>query len=105
MNNKYLNEECGCPLECNDISYSYYYVSVPFNPDEVCAAKNSKTKSDFLMRTFFENPMPPQMLRDIRGYLFNTSADPYELCKKQSQYRAEIIFRLATDTMTVTTTS
>ena len=57
------------------------------------------------MKEYYLNPMPPQMIRNIRGYLNNVTSDMAEICKINSQYRARVIFRLATDTMTVTVTS
>ena len=97
-------DECDCPLECDAISYSHYYVSTPFNMDEICPKKAFYINT-FMMKEFYENPMPPRIIRSIKGFLDNVTSDQYELCKINSQYRAKVIFRLATDTMTVTVTS
>ena len=77
--------------------------STPFDYEEVCPP--NIITSDFLMKEYYLNPMPPQMIRNIRGYLNNVTSDMAEICKINSQYRARVIFRLATDTMTVTVTS
>ena len=94
---------CDCPLECSSINYSYYYVSSPFNFEEICPW--TLTSENFLMKEFYQYPMPPQLMRDIKGYYFNITSDQADICKIKSQYRAEVIFRLATNTMTVTVTS
>ena len=103
MNDAKLNKNCDCPLECNAVSYSYYYVSSPFNMEEICP--NKKFKTDFLMKPYYENLIPSQFTRNIKRFYFNETSDIGEICKIQSQYRAHVIFQLATNTMSVTVTS
>ena len=103
MNNAKLNKRCECPLECDSVSYSYYYVSSPFNMEEICP--NKKFKTDFLMKPYYETVIPSQFTRNIKGFYFNQTSDIGEICKIHSQYRAHVIFRLATNTMSVTVTS
>ena len=57
------------------------------------------------MRQFYENEFPPKMMRRMKKVYFNVTDKQKEICKANIPYRAEIKFRLATDTMTVTVTS
>ena len=99
-----LKEEvCDCPLECDAISYSYYYVASAFNPETMCP-RNS-IEEDFPMKEFYENPMPPKFLRKIDKFIKNETDEQGEICRKNMKYRTEVIFRLATNTMSVTVSS
>ena len=103
MENDEGKKNCDCPLECSSINYSYYYVSTPFNFREICPS-NVGSKN-FLMKQYYTTKLPPQLLSNIKGYYFNITSDDSDICKINSQYRAEVIFRLATNTMAVTVTS
>ena len=106
MANSSRSKQCKCPIECDSISYSYYYVSTPFNLEEVCAKGNgNKVQSDFLMKDYYLNQFPPAMARKMRRIYRKESDKEKEICDFNSQYRAAIKFRLASDTMTVTVTS
>ena len=66
MKNVTSEEACNCPLECDAINYSYYFVSSPFDPAKMCPRNKDKEKlqkigsPDFLMKEFYLSPMPPQ---------------------------------------------
>ena len=88
-------------MECEFLSYSSYYVSSPFNAEELCPRQQ-----DGLMEEFHENKYPPQFVRNLKMFTGdNVTADEYELCKKNIQYKAEVTFLLATNTMSVTVIS
>ena len=72
-----LTEDCDCPMECEFISYSSYYVSSPFKPEEICSRQKSG-----LMEEFYENEHPPQFVRNLRKFVRNITADEYEICEK-----------------------
>ena len=103
MKNSKNENSCDCPLECNAIKYSYYYVSSPLDPVKLCPS--SKGSEDFLMKDFYENPMPPMLLKRMEMFVYNSSDKMSISCKKNVPYNAEVTFRLATNTMTVTVTS
>ena len=95
-------------MECNSLSYSFTLVSTPFDPEGMCphqATKNNK----FLMKEFYINESPPIFVRNLIHFVDNTSitstVSSKDLCMRNLQYRAEIIFRLATDTISVTVMS
>ena len=96
---------CDCPMECNSISYSFTLVSTPFDPEGMCplqATKNNK----FLMKEFYVNESPPIFIRNLIHFVDNSSVvSSKDLCMRNLQYRAEVIFRLATDTISVTVMS
>ena len=58
MKNVTSEESCSCPLECDAINYSYYFVSEPFDPIKMCPRQI--TTEDFLMKEFYLHPMPPK---------------------------------------------
>ena len=67
-----------------------------------------KTKigaKDFLMRGYYINKSPPEMARKIRMFALNKTSDVGEICKSRIPYRAEVNFRLATDSVSVTVSS
>ena len=67
-----------------------------------------KTKigaKDFLMRGYYINKSPPEMARKIRMFVLNKTSDVGEICKSRIPYRAEVNFRLATDSVSVTVSS
>ena len=100
MDDDTLEEHCDCPMECNSISYSSYYVNTPFNPEEMC-----RRKQNGLMEELFLHKFPPQFVRNIRKYVKNVTSNEIEICKKSIQFRAEVTFQLATNTMSVTVIS
>ena len=51
MANSTTEEKCDCPLECDGIYYSYYFVSSPLNPDKMCPGEDNK--GSFLMKEFY----------------------------------------------------
>ena len=95
-------EKCACPIECNSVSYSFSLVSAPFEPEKMCP---TAAKTDFIMKEFYENKFPPQFVRRLIQFKDNSSSQERDYCKRNIQYRAEIIFRLATNTMPVTVMS
>ena len=96
-------DNCDCPLECNSIKYQYNYYSSPFDFDIMCGQFD--VDDDFLMKEFQVNPMPPNLLRHMEKYVLNVTNDNEEICRTNLKYKAEVIFRLATDSMTVTVSS
>ena len=86
-----------CPMDCNSISYSYSIVSTPFKETELC----SKTGKDSIFEEFYNNPFPPSFMTKARTYFYNENSKPSDLCRKYLPYRAEVSFRLATDTVSV----
>ena len=53
----------------------------------------------------FEDPFPPVFISRAREFISNESSDMTELCKRLLPYRAQVTFRLATDTVSVTVRS
>ena len=104
MDNPNIEDSCDCPTECNFISYSFTTVSTPFDLNELCPSE-SLNSENFLMKPFYENKFPPQFMRKLMKIKNNVSDDAQDYCKKNLQYRAEVIFRMATDTMSVTVMS
>ena len=86
-------------MECNTLSYQFSVVSTPLDPEERC------NPSDSLMKPFYENKFPSQVTRNLIEVKYNISNHPTDYCKRNLQYRAEVIFRMATDTMPVTVIS
>ena len=103
MQNITLEDECECPRECNYRSYSFSLVSTPFDPKKMCPSAIKST--DFLMMEFYKNKSPPQFIRKLKAikeFKDNVTSDEDVYCKRNIQYRAEVIFRLATDSVSVT---
>ena len=90
-------------MECNSISYSFSLVSTPFNPEKVCLG--DKSKSYFLMKDFYNHKSTPQYIRRLMELKDNITSDPKEVCKRKIPYRAEVTFRMATDSISVTVMS
>ena len=88
---------CDCPVECNYISYSFSLVSTPFDPEELCP--RNMVSENFLMKPFYQNRVGRAMIK-----MKNNITD-IEYCKQHLKYRAEVIFRLATDSISVTVMS
>ena len=105
MSDDSFDSTCYCPMECNFISYSYSVVSTPFDPDEMCPGK--LLDKEFLMKEFYESytKNPPQFIRRLVEFKDNISSEEAYYCKRNIQFRAEVIFRLATTTMSVTVMS
>ena len=64
-----------------------------------------KYNEPFLMEPFYKNISPPLFVRRMMKVKYNFSETAAENCKRNLQYRAEIIFRMATDSMPVTVMS
>ena len=95
------NEEtCDCPMECNSISYSYGFVSKPFDSNKMCMGE--KISEDFLMKPLYKNKLPDQFVRRLTQFKDNVTLSEIEYCKSEIQYRAEVKFFLATDSVSVT---
>ena len=105
MNDYIAEDDCNCPLECTSIKYQYNYYSSPFDFDILCGQQDGRIEDDFLMKEFLDNPMPPKLLRKMEKYVLNVTNDDEEICRTNLKYKAEVIFRLATDSMTVTVSS
>ena len=104
MDNVDIEKSCDCPIECSSISYSFRAVSIPFNFAEMCPPQ-SEAYGDFLMKPFYENKFPPQIVRKLWKIKHNYSDDGREFCKAYLRHRAEVTFKLATDYMSVTVMS
>ena len=103
MQNARVVEMCDCPMECNSITYSFSLISTPFDPLKMCP---TSIKNNALMKPFYENKFPHQFIRRLIYFKDNaTSSQAKDYCKRNIQYRAEIVFRLATNTMPVTVIS
>ena len=108
MDNAAHEYNCDCPTECNTISYSFTHIfSTPFDAEEFCPrTKGDSFSDDFLMKPFYENKFPPKFVRTLIKFKNNNiSDDAVDYCKKNLQYRAVVIIRLATDSMSVTVMS
>ena len=103
MKNFTLEKNCDCPLDCDSITYSYSLVSSPLKEDELCA--NKQRSPTPLMTDFYQKPFPKLFIRLLEKYAKNISADPFEICSKYLKYRAVVIFKLATNEVSVTITS
>ena len=57
------------------------------------------------MSEFYRKPFPNYLVRRIKMFTKNASADVGDVCTTNIQYRAEIIFKLATNNIQVTVTS
>ena len=88
-------------MGCNELSYSFSFVSTRLDPDELCTEKGYGS----LMWSFYQNKYPPQHVRTLLKIKSNISDDAAEYCRKNLDYRAEVIFRMATDSMPVTVMS
>ena len=96
MSNDSLRKNCNCPMDCESIGYSSYYVSSPFNSEELCSRQPNG-----LMEKFVRN------FKKFKGLVSgnNLTSDANEICLKNIQYKAEITFQLATNTIYVTVIS
>ena len=90
------------------MSYSYSIVSTPINPVEQCPnfKKKKFQKMKSIFKEFYIKPSPPMFIQRVRSLLnITTTSDLGELCKRLLPYRAEVTFRMATDTVSVTVRS
>ena len=55
-----------------------------------------------LNERLFKDPFPPVFISRAREFISNESSDMTELCKRLLPYRAQVTFRLATDTVSLT---
>ena len=79
-------------------------LSTPFKEDELCSRSKSNSKS--LFKEFYMKPFPPTFIKRAREFMGESSiSSEYESCRKFLPYRAEVTFRLATDTVSVTVRS
>ena len=94
-------------MECNSISYQFTLESTPLGKAEMCpyARLAEWTHDNLLMKEFYIKKTPPQFVRDLKLLKNNISSDAQEYCKKNLDYRAEVIFKMATDTLPVTVLS
>ena len=104
MKNRTTQKTCDCPMECTTISYSFRVVSTKFEDKEMCG----ETSENSVMNDFnlVGHKFPRQFIRKLIHLKNNSvSSNEVEYCKRNLQYRAEVIFRLATDSMSVTVMS
>ena len=97
-----LDGSCDCPKECNSISYSFSLMSSPLDPWKECPKRIQE--KDFLMKEFYDTEVhgkyPPRYIRRLIQIKENISSyDGGEYCKKYLRYRAEVTFRLATNSL------
>ena len=79
-------------------------LSAPFKEDESCPRSKSKSRS--LFQEFYTNPFPPRFIKRAREFMGEREeSSEYESCRRFLPYRAEVTFRLATDTVSVTVRS
>ena len=90
---------CDCPKECNTLSYSFSVTSTPLDPDELCTPDDSK------MGQFYYHKFPADFVRTQMKMKYNVTNDATDYCKKNIEYRAELVFKMATDSMEVTVLS
>ena len=102
MQNITIADKCDCPMECNSITYSFSLISTPFDALKMCP---TTIRDDDLIKPFYDNRFPHQFIRRILDFKDNVSSQEQDYCKRNIQYRAEIVFRLATNTMPVTVIS
>ena len=57
------------------------------------------------MNDFYHRQMPTILLRRMEWIVYNETQDIDKICLKNLNYKAEVIFRIATDTMSVTVSS
>ena len=95
MANSSLEKNCDCPLECDFVGYSFSLVSRPLDSDEMCSFG-----SDNLMAEFRSKPFPSNFIRFLRKAVYNETMD--DTCRRNVQYRAELTFQLAANTLPVT---
>ena len=98
-----MEDNCNCPMECNSITYSFTTVSTPFIKEEMCLLETKE--GHYMMKQFYEHKFPPQFIRKLIEVKDNISSNATEYCKRSLEYRAEVIFRMATDSVTVTVMS
>ena len=102
MDNSTIEDSCDCPMQCNSISYSFSIESSEFDPTELCPDIISKLEDkDFLMKPFYEHQSPPKFVRNLMKIKTNASDRPMDYCKKNLKYRAEVTFKLASNSMSV----
>ena len=100
-------------MECTSISYSFRVVSTRFNEKEMCQTKVLRYNAyyDVIrfegkdLKEFNSHKFPPQFIRKLVKIKNNISDEEGEYCKRNLQYRAEVVFKMATDSMSVTVMS
>ena len=90
-------------MECDSISYSFSLVSTPFNELGLCPGKMGLNPA--AMSEFYRKPFQKSFIRKLKKFIFNETESTSEHCKINVKYRAEIIFKLATNNIAVTVTS
>ena len=68
---------CGCPKECNTLSYSFSVTSIPLDPEELC-----KEDGDTKMGQFYQYKFPTDFVRTQMKIKYNVSNDATDYCKK-----------------------
>ena len=63
------------------------------------------TKAEVYLKQFYLNKNPPHFIRRLNEFKYNITSNEAEICMKNIKYRAEITFRLAANTLTVTVMS
>jgi len=76
MQNITIEDTCDCPIECNSISYSYSFVSRPFDPKEMCFSE--KGSKGFLMKPLYNNKLPDQFVRRLTQLKNNETSSEIE---------------------------
>ena len=87
-------------MECTSISYSFRVVSTKFDEKEICQSTEDTLKDQFNYHKF-----PRQFIRKLIKIKNNVSEDEISYCTRNLKYRAQAIFRLETDSMSVTVMS
>ena len=103
MRNTPKNWTCDCPMECTTISYSFSVVITKFNAEELCP---DDAHNEILMKPFKDAETPPKFIKELMKIKDNvTLVSDEEGCENNLIYRAEVNFKLVTDTMPVTVMS
>ena len=102
MENNPAEWVCDCPVECNTISYSFSIKESKQLSTDLCPSPQNA--GDFLMKPFYDNEFPPPFVKGLMKIKnpVNQDQDIQDDCKANLENRAEVIFKLATDTMAVT---
>ena len=87
-------------MECTSVSYSFRVVSTKFDEKEICQSTEDTLKDQFNYHKF-----PRQFIRKLIKFKHNISDDEVDYCTRNLKYRAQAIFRLETDSMSVTVMS
>ena len=103
MANSSLEHQCSCPMECDSISYTFSVVSTPFNEIGLCPGNMRNPHP--LMSEFYKKPFPKLFIRKLKKFMKNETDSTSEVCKNNVKYRAEVLFKLATNKIAVRVTT